>query len=155
MKKSYLDEGDAVLLAQGSHQLLVHGLVAVLGEDTEEGLPFVQGLGRLPQAPRQAVRDQCLGAGVRTGVKKGELEIETKKKLNQNHTSSSMINQEKLLLKASLDGQALVVLTCLSTSWMASLMPMGPLASTGAALGTSPSTSDMVSAMLDPRMCKD
>ena len=66
----HLDEGDAVLLAQRSHQLLVHGLVAVLGEDAEEGLPLVQGLGRLPQPPRQAVRDQGLGGGVR-GLRKG------------------------------------------------------------------------------------
>ena len=40
--------------------------------------------------------------------------------------------------------------TCLSTSWIASLMPMGPAASTGAALGTSPSTSDMLGSSIVP-----
>ena len=31
----HLDHGDAVFQAQGGHQLLVHGLVAVLGQDAE------------------------------------------------------------------------------------------------------------------------
>merc|ERR1719291_153958 len=45
----HLDQRDPVLLAESGDELLVHGLVAVLGEDAEQGLPLVQGLCSLPQ----------------------------------------------------------------------------------------------------------
>ena len=41
---AYLDERDAVLHAEGCHQLLVHGLVTVLTQDAQQGLPLVQRL---------------------------------------------------------------------------------------------------------------
>merc|ERR1712029_1139351 len=90
-----LDEGDPVLHAEGSHELLVHGLVTVLGQDAEQGLALVQSLGasRSPRARPSAIR------------------------------------------------------ACLRTSWMAVLMSMGPLA-TGAAEGTSPSTSLMLISLM-------
>ena len=108
-------------LAEGSDQLLVHGLVAVLGEDAQQGLPLVQGLGGLPQSAGKTVSDQSL--------KCSTLAKSTPDKwiLIENHSR-----------------------TCLSTSWIASLMPMGPVASTGAALGTSPSTSDMLGSSIVP-----
>ena len=56
----YLDEGDAVLHAERGDQLLVHGLVAVLAEHTEEGLTLVQRLGALAQTARQTVSYQRL-----------------------------------------------------------------------------------------------
>merc|ERR1711971_799923 len=40
----HLDQGDAVLHAQGGDELLVHGLIAVLSEDTEQSLALVQSL---------------------------------------------------------------------------------------------------------------
>ena len=49
-------------LAEGSDQLLVHGLVAVLGEDAEQGLPLVQSLGSLPQPSGETVGNQSLTA---------------------------------------------------------------------------------------------
>ena len=47
-------------LTEGSDQLLVHGLVAVLGEDAEQGLPLVQSLGSLPQPSSETVGNQSL-----------------------------------------------------------------------------------------------
>merc|ERR1719430_1018318 len=49
-----------MLAAQGSHQLLVHRLVTVLCEDTEQGLPLVQSLGRLSQPSGETVGNQSL-----------------------------------------------------------------------------------------------
>ena len=51
-----------MLHAQGGDQLLVHGLVAVLGEDAEQGLPLVQSLGSLPQPSGETVGNQSLTA---------------------------------------------------------------------------------------------
>ena len=56
----YLDEGNAMLLAQSSDQLLVHWLITVLGQDAEQGLPLVQGLGGLPHTSGQTVSNQSL-----------------------------------------------------------------------------------------------
>ena len=56
----HLDQRDAVLHAQSCDQLLVHGLVAVLGQDTEQCLPFVQGLGGLPDTTGKAVSNESL-----------------------------------------------------------------------------------------------
>merc|ERR1711994_555967 len=56
----HLDQGDSMLLTEGSDQLLVHGLVAVLGEDAEQGLPLVQSLGSLPQTSGETVGNQSL-----------------------------------------------------------------------------------------------
>ena len=47
-------------LAESGDELLVHGLVAVLGEDAEQGLPLVQGLGSLPQSASKTISDQSL-----------------------------------------------------------------------------------------------
>ena len=47
-------------LAESGDQLLVHGLVAVLGEDAEQGLPLVQSLGSLPQPSGKTVGNQSL-----------------------------------------------------------------------------------------------
>ena len=47
-------------LAESGDELLVHGLVAVLGEDAEQGLPLVQGLGSLPQSAGKTISDQSL-----------------------------------------------------------------------------------------------
>ena len=47
-------------LAKSGDELLVHGLVAVLGEDAEQGLPLVQGLGSLPQSAGKTISDQSL-----------------------------------------------------------------------------------------------
>ena len=49
-------------LAEGGDQLLVHGLVAVFGEDAEQGLPLVQSLGSLPQPSGETVGNQSLTA---------------------------------------------------------------------------------------------
>ena len=56
----HLDKGDAVLHAEGGDELLVLGLVTVLGEDAEQRLPLVQGLLGLPEAAGEAVSDQRL-----------------------------------------------------------------------------------------------
>ena len=68
-----------MLLAEGLNELLVHGLVAVVSEDTEQGLAVVKSLGRLVKATGEAVVDKsCLrdlldggddihGAGVSRG----------------------------------------------------------------------------------------
>merc|ERR1719384_2590376 len=56
----HLDQRDPVLLAESSDQLLVHGLVAVLSEDAEQGLPLVQGLCSLPQSAGKTISDQSL-----------------------------------------------------------------------------------------------
>merc|ERR1719411_1360195 len=56
----HLDQGDAVLHAQGGDELLVHRLVTVLGEDAEQRLPLVQGLLGLPEAAGKAISDQGL-----------------------------------------------------------------------------------------------
>ena len=47
-------------LAESGDQLLVHGLIAVLGEDAEQGLPFVQSLSGLPQSTGKTISDQSL-----------------------------------------------------------------------------------------------
>ena len=47
-----------MLLAESLDQLLVHGLVAVVGEDAEKGLAFVQGLSGLVKASGEAVVDE-------------------------------------------------------------------------------------------------
>ena len=57
---AHLDQGDAVLHAKGGDQLLVLGLVTVLGEDAEQSLPLVQGLLGLPEAAGEAISDQGL-----------------------------------------------------------------------------------------------
>ena len=57
---AYLDERDAVLHAEGCHQLLVHGLVAVLAEHAQQGLSLVQRLGALAETAGQAVSNQRL-----------------------------------------------------------------------------------------------
>ena len=50
-----------MLLAEGLNELLVHGLVAVVSEDTEQGLALVKSLGRLVKATGEAVVDEsCL-----------------------------------------------------------------------------------------------
>ena len=51
-----------MLHAQGGDKLLVHGLVAVLCEDAEQGLPLVQSLGSLPQPSGETVGNQSLTA---------------------------------------------------------------------------------------------
>merc|ERR1719411_1915297 len=56
----HLDQGDAVLHAQGGDQLLVHRLVTVLGKDAEQRLPLVQSLLGLPHSPGEAVGDESL-----------------------------------------------------------------------------------------------
>merc|ERR1719192_44667 len=56
----HLDQGDSVLLAEGGDQLLIHGLVAILGEDAKQGLPLVQSLGSLPQPSGETVGNQSL-----------------------------------------------------------------------------------------------
>merc|ERR1719167_832880 len=84
-----------MLHAKGSHELLVHWLVAVLDQDAEKGLAFVQSFGCFTES------------------------------------ASKTISNEGLL----------------RTSWMAVLMSIGPLA-TGAAEGTSPSTSLMLSSLM-------
>merc|ERR1719293_8057 len=50
-----------MLHAKGSHELLVHWLVAVLGQDAEKGLAFVQALAasRSPRA-RPSAMSACL-----------------------------------------------------------------------------------------------
>ena len=55
-------------LAESGDELLVHGLVAVLGEDAEQGLPLVQGLGSLPQATGKTISDQSLEKLTISGV---------------------------------------------------------------------------------------
>ena len=47
-----------MLLAESLDQLLVHGLIAVVGEDAEKGLTFVQGLSGLVKAPGETVVDE-------------------------------------------------------------------------------------------------
>lgn len=44
-----------MFLAESLDELLVHGLVAVVGEDTEKGLSLVKSLGRLVKATGKAV----------------------------------------------------------------------------------------------------
>ena len=61
--KSNVPLGDSVSyshLTEGSDQLLVHRLVAVLCEDAEQGLPLVQSLGSLPQPSSETVGNQSL-----------------------------------------------------------------------------------------------
>merc|ERR1719410_743218 len=55
-----LDERNAVLHAQGGDQLLVHGLVAVLGQDAQQRLTFVKRLGGLTDTAGETVGDECL-----------------------------------------------------------------------------------------------
>merc|ERR1711970_578507 len=55
-----LDQGDPVLHAEGSHELLVHRLVTVLGKDTEQSLTLVQGLAGLTESASKAISYQCL-----------------------------------------------------------------------------------------------
>ena len=57
---NHLNQRDSVFHAEGSNQFLVHGLVAVLGEDAEQGLPLVQGLGGLPQSAGKTISNQSL-----------------------------------------------------------------------------------------------
>ncbi len=47
-----------MFLAESLDELLVHGLVAVVGEDTEKGLSLVKSLGRLVKATGKAVVDE-------------------------------------------------------------------------------------------------
>ena len=49
-----------MLHAESRDELLVHWLVTVLSQDTQEGLPLVQGLGGLPQATGKTISDQSL-----------------------------------------------------------------------------------------------
>ena len=49
-----------MLHTEGRDELLVHRLVTVLSQDTEEGLPLVQGLGGLPHATGETVGDESL-----------------------------------------------------------------------------------------------
>jgi hypothetical protein len=44
-----------VFLAESLDQFLVHGLVAVVGQDAEKGLTLVQGLGGLVEAAGKTV----------------------------------------------------------------------------------------------------
>jgi len=53
-----LDEGDVVLHAEGGDQLLVHGLVAVLGENAQQSLTFVKSLSCLPESSCESVGDE-------------------------------------------------------------------------------------------------
>merc|ERR1719348_932433 len=55
-----LDQRDSVFHAQGSNQLLVHGLVAVFGKNAQEGLAFVQGLGSLAESAGKSISDEGL-----------------------------------------------------------------------------------------------
>ena len=67
--KSNVPQGHTVSyshLAEGSDQLLVHGLVAVLCEDAEQGLPLVQSLGSLPQPSSETVGNQSLNKEICT-----------------------------------------------------------------------------------------
>ena len=57
---THLDQGDAVLHAQGGDQLLVLGLVTILGQDAEQRLSLVQGLLGLAEAAGKAISDQRL-----------------------------------------------------------------------------------------------
>ena len=47
-----------MLLAKGLDKLLVHRLVAVVSQNTEEGLALVESLGRLVEASGQTVVDE-------------------------------------------------------------------------------------------------
>jgi hypothetical protein len=47
-----------MFLAESLDELLVHGLVTVVGEDTEKGLSLVKSLGRLVKATGKAVVDE-------------------------------------------------------------------------------------------------
>merc|ERR1719192_3110164 len=49
-----------MLLTESGDKLLVHGLVTVIGQYAEQGLPFVQGFCRLPEAPGQTITNQRL-----------------------------------------------------------------------------------------------
>merc|ERR1719213_737837 len=50
-----------MLHAKGSHELLVHWLVAVLGQDAEKGLAFVQSLGCFTEsASKTSAMSACL-----------------------------------------------------------------------------------------------
>jgi len=55
-----LDERNAVLHAQGGDQLLVHGLVAVLGQDAQQRLSLVKRLGSLTDTAGESVGDESL-----------------------------------------------------------------------------------------------
>merc|ERR1719499_40132 len=55
-----LDQRDSVFHAQGSDQFLIHGLVTVLGQDAEQCLSLVQGLGCLSNTPGKAISNQSL-----------------------------------------------------------------------------------------------
>jgi len=55
-----LDERNAVLHAQGGDQLLVHGLVAVLGQDAQQRLTLVKRLGSLTDTAGETVGDESL-----------------------------------------------------------------------------------------------
>ena len=59
-RQTYLDQGNAVLHAESSDELLVHWLVTVLGQDAEESLPLVQSLGGLPHTACKSVSDERL-----------------------------------------------------------------------------------------------
>merc|ERR1719411_2059792 len=56
----HLDQGDAVLHAQSRDQLLVHGLIAVLGQDAEKSLALVESLLGLPHSPGETIGDESL-----------------------------------------------------------------------------------------------
>ncbi len=47
-----------MFLAKSLDQFLVHGLIAVVGEDAEQGLALVQSLGGLVKTPGKTVMDE-------------------------------------------------------------------------------------------------
>ena len=59
----HLDQGDAVLHAQSRDQLLVHGLIAVLGQDAEKSLALVKSLLGLPHSPGKYISTLRLISG--------------------------------------------------------------------------------------------
>merc|ERR1719211_667844 len=55
-----LDEWDSMLHAESSDQFLVHGLITILGQNTEQSLSLVQCLGCLSHASGKTVGNESL-----------------------------------------------------------------------------------------------
>jgi len=55
-----LDEWDSMLHAKSGDQLLVHGLVAILGQNAKKSLSFVESLGGLSHTSGKTIGDESL-----------------------------------------------------------------------------------------------
>ena len=55
---THLDEVDAMLATKRLHQLDVHGLITVVGQDAKVSLAFVQGFSTLVEATGQTIVDE-------------------------------------------------------------------------------------------------